>query len=209
MNNWETSLVPTRPWRSAMSIPRVLSLRKSNGGFKLIQKPVAELAALRENHFEKRDAKVGGVVSLTDALHAKGIRGDRVEIRATIDVGDSDEVGFKLRTGAGEETIVGFDTQTSMLFIDRTNSGDSSFHEKFAGKHCGPLVPDAGTVKLRIFVDESSVELFGGDGETILTDRIFPAPKSCGISMYSQGGSATFVNLDIWSLKSVWQSRGQ
>ena len=209
MNNWETNLVPTRPWRSAMSIPRVLSLRASSGGFKLVQKPVAELAALRENHFEKRDAKVGGVVSLTDALHAKRIVGDQVEIRATIDLGDSDEVGFKLRTGAGEETIVGFDNQKSMLFVDRTNSGDSSFHENFAGKHNGPLVPDAGTVTLSIFVDESSVEVFGGNGETILTDRIFPDPKSCGISIYSQGGLATFVNLDIWSLKSAWHASGQ
>ena len=29
MNNWETNLVPTSPWRSAMSIPRTLSLRRT------------------------------------------------------------------------------------------------------------------------------------------------------------------------------------
>ena len=37
MNNWETNLVPTRPWRSAMSIPRTLGLRKRGKEHVLVQ----------------------------------------------------------------------------------------------------------------------------------------------------------------------------
>ncbi len=209
MNNWETALLPTRPWRSAMSIPRVLSLRKSLDGFKMVQQPVAELTSLRGKHFSKHDTPVNGIVALTDTLQSQGIKGDRLEILATVKLRDASEFGFKVRTGPGEETVVGNNTSESRLFVDRTRSGDSSFHDKFAGKHDGPLAPKDGTVTLRIYLDDSSIEVFGGDGETVITDRIFPDPKSCGLCLYADGGEATFVQLDIWSLKSIWHTGQQ
>src|SRR5688572_24548454 len=48
MSNWEyANDVPTSPWRSAMSLPRELTLRDTPGGLRLIQYPVRELARLR------------------------------------------------------------------------------------------------------------------------------------------------------------------
>ena len=53
LNNWETCLVPTSPWRSCMSVPRVLTLRKLASGedattsdYTLIQRPVREFSKL-------------------------------------------------------------------------------------------------------------------------------------------------------------------
>jgi len=147
---------------------------------------------------------VMGTESLAAALKASAIKGDQLEIQAVIEIADSTEVGFKLRSGDGEQTIVGFDCKKSELFVDRTQSGESTFHERFAVKHSGPLSVDNGTIELRIYVDASSVEVFGGDGETVLTERIFPDPQSTGISVYSNDGNAKFQKLDVWSLKSVW-----
>ena len=49
MSNWAYTLdVPTSPWRSAMTVPRSLTLRRTSAGLRLAQKPVEELGILRE-----------------------------------------------------------------------------------------------------------------------------------------------------------------
>ncbi|HEY8837746.1 MAG TPA: glycoside hydrolase family 32 protein, partial [Dehalococcoidia bacterium] len=48
MSNWLYAQdVPTSPWRSSMTVPRELSLRRTPGGLRLVQKPVGELKKLR------------------------------------------------------------------------------------------------------------------------------------------------------------------
>ena len=59
-------------------------------------------------------------------------------------------------------------------------------------------------IRLRIFVDRSSVELFANDGETVISDRIFPSPASNGLEIYALGGSARVISLDVWKLRSAW-----
>jgi fructan beta-fructosidase len=66
-------------------------------------------------------------------------------------------------------------------------------------------------VKLHIFVDRASVEVFANDGRTNITDIIFPKPESRGIEVYAKGnggggdsGYAKLISLDIWKLKSAW-----
>jgi fructan beta-fructosidase len=59
-------------------------------------------------------------------------------------------------------------------------------------------------VKLHIFVDRSSVEVFANDGEKVMTDRIYPPPGSTGIEMYSIGDAGKVISLTVWPLKSVW-----
>ena len=48
MSNWEyATVVPTTVWRSAMTIPRELSLKSENGHYLLTSKPVREFGDLR------------------------------------------------------------------------------------------------------------------------------------------------------------------
>lgn len=200
MNNWQTNLLPTRPWRSAMSIPRTLALRPTDHGYKLIQKPIKELQTLRNAAQTLTHEPITG----DHDLSPKGIAGDRLEIQATIQLGTAKQVGFKVRVGEKEATLVGYDVRQSKLYVDRRNSGHVDFHPDFAGKHEGPLVCPNGILQLHLFVDTSSVEVFGNDGEMVITDRIFPQPGSQGVSMFASGGEATLVKLQAWTLKSVW-----
>jgi sucrose-6-phosphate hydrolase SacC (GH32 family) len=48
------------------------------------------------------------------------------------------------------------------------------------------------------------VEVFAGDGRTVITDQIFPAPASDGVALYARGGTARLVSLDAWPLASAW-----
>ena len=48
MNNWQyANQVPTSPWRSAMSVPREVTLQTVDGKPRLVQTPVEAVAALR------------------------------------------------------------------------------------------------------------------------------------------------------------------
>jgi len=89
--------------------------------------------------------------------------------------------------------------------VDRSRSGTDGFSAEFAGRHDGPLPLDDGRVRLRVFVDWSSVEVFANDGYTVITDRIFPAPESQDVALYAEGGEARLVSMDVWNLRSIWR----
>ncbi len=200
MNNWETCLHPTDPWRSAMSIPRSLSLRRTAEGLRLVQTPIRELQSLRGTPVRMATLSLPpGETPLADA----GIEGDRLEIIAEFDLGDATEVGLNVRVGEGERTVIGYDARTREVFVDRSRSGESAFHPRFAGRHAGPLAASDGRIRLHVFVDASSVEVFAADGAMVLTDCIFPAPDSRGVSV-STNGTGTTARVQAWPLKSIW-----
>ena len=206
MNNWQYGKdIPTSPWRSAQSVPRELALRTTRDGVRLVQRPVAEIQRLRGTgrRLGAQPIPVGST-----PLAARGISGTALEIVAELEVGAASELGVKVRTGRNEETVIGVDPRAGRLFVDRTRSGEVSFHPDFPGRHAGPLPIENGRVRLRILVDRSSVEVFAGDGRTVITDQIFPDPASDGVALYATGGPARLVTLEAWPLQSAWTASG-
>lgn len=197
-SNWlYANKEPTDPWRCGQSIPRVLKLKKIGNSIRLAQEPIAELASLRGEHLHIGPA---GVVEAN--LRLRGFHSDTYELSAEIDT--ASEAGFKLRKGAPEETLAGYNANSAEVFIDRTRSGIVDFSGDFPGRHAGPVVAANHRIRLCIFVDRSSVELFANDGGTVISDRIFPSPTSNGLEIYALGGSARVISLDVWKLKSTW-----
>jgi fructan beta-fructosidase len=120
------------------------------------------------------------------------------------------EIGLKVRKGNDEETVIGVNTKQAELFVDRTRSGNVGFDNKFAGRHAGPIRLDHGKkVKLHIFIDRSSVEVFGNGGECVISERVFPGHASDGVELYAQGEGGRVLRLDVWNLKSVWEHEAQ
>lgn len=205
MNNWDYGQsIPTSPWRSAQSVPREMALRTINGRIRLTSKPVGGLESLRN----KRPATASGVTvkSTSKPLIGRAAKGKALDIEATFSLKDADRFGLKVRTGAGgEETVIGYDTTSQELYVDRTRSGVGDFSSTFPGVQTAPLKPKNGKVKLRILVDWSSVEVFGGNGEAVITDQIFPDPSSTGVEVFAEGGTATLDHMQAWQLKSIWR----
>lgn len=202
LNNWQyANKTPTAPWRGAQSIPRVATLRAYPEGVRLVQRPVSELQKLRTAHFGLKNESVEKANAL---LGANNFGGDALEIIAEFEPGAASEFGFRVRKGAGEETNVAYSTASQQLSVDRTKSGAVSFDNNFPGRHAAPLPLEKNRVRLHIFVDRSSVEVFGNDGRAVITDLIFPKPDSRGVEIYATGGAAKLVSLDIWKLKSAW-----
>ena len=111
---------------------------------------------------------------------------------------------FRLRWKRDEETLVGFNVSQSEVFLDRTHSGETSFSPDFPGRHTAKLEKNS-SIKLHIFIDRSSVEIFANDGERVISERIYPHPGSDGIEFYSNGSGGKIVNFKMWPLKTTWQ----
>ena len=204
LDNWEyAAQVPTSPWRGAQSIPRALRLKRYADGIRLVQEPVAELKALRG---PEMSLLYQSASAAKRQLVSKPVHGDALEIEAEIDLGHAAEFGLEVRKGSEEQTVIGINKEKSELFVDRTRSGLTSFSAAFPGRHAAPIhLGDGKNVRLHVFVDRSPVEVFGNDGEAVISDRIFPSGGSQGLGLYSREGEARILELRIWRLKSAWR----
>ena len=201
-SNWQYANVePTAPWRGAQSIPRTLMLRRYADGLRLVQKPTRELDSLRH---EKLRISNAGLTEVNRKIRDTGAKGEVYELEGELDPGQADEIGFRLRKGKDDETLVGFDAARGEVFVDRRRSGDVSFSKDFPGRHTAKLQKNA-SVKLHVFVDHSSIEVFANDGERVLSDRIYPPPGSEGLELYAKGTGGKIISLTMCELHSVWK----
>ncbi|MCY8693768.1 GH32 C-terminal domain-containing protein [Bacillus inaquosorum] len=204
MSNWQyANDVPTSPWRSAASIPRELKLKTLTGGVRVIQTPVKELQTIRGTSKKWKNQ----TISPASQNVLAGLSGDAYELHAEFQVspGSAPEFGFKVRTGENQFTKVGYDRKNTKLFVDRSESGNVTFNPTFnTGIQTAPLKPVNGNIKMRIFVDRSSVEVFGNDGQQVITDIILPDRSSKGLELYAVNGGVKLKSLTIYPLKKVW-----
>ena len=203
MSNWEYGGdVPTSPWRSAMSIPREVGLSRTAEGIRLVQKPAREVESLRDRHFA---FKSGDVSEANAWLKERHVQGDQLELMVEFAPRSSGTEGVKVLKSDTEATVIGVDRQRGRAFVDRTQSGNVTFHQKFSGVYDAPLAVHDGRVKLHLFVDASSVEVFVNDGERVFTSLVYPSAASRGVEFFGSMTSARITSLNVWTLKSIWK----
>jgi fructan beta-fructosidase len=206
MNNWAyASVLPTGPWRGALTIPREVGVVHEEDGYHLVQLPARELTALRTIGPAMIEADDQ---SLTDrSVNLEDARGDAMEISLVFEPGTTGEVVFFLRQSGAQYTKVGYDQDRQMLFVDRTLSGNTVLRDTLPARHEAPLQPDAsGAVTLTIFLDRSSVEVFGNDGRAVLTDVILSSDDGLAMRLESTGDGAHLRSLRIWPLRTAFSA---
>lgn len=205
MNNWAYAQdIPTHPWRSSMTLPREIFLRvDENDGnhLYLARRPAPALQTLRSGHTSIQNKTITGE---SDLLSQQGVQGTMLELKAEFELAGATSFGIKLAVGETEETIVGYDVPTSELFVDRSRSGATQFHQDFISYSSVVLKPENNRIQLHLFLDRSSLEVFGNDGRVSLTNRIFPTEEGAGIVLFAKGGDAKLQSLDVWNLSSIW-----
>jgi fructan beta-fructosidase len=193
-------LIPTQGWRGAMSIPRELKLRRVDGALQLLQQPVTELITLRRQTSAMSKIEINrGENAWLPELNAR-----TVEIDMICEADDSEECGLLLRTGDGAETRIGLDRLRGTVFVDRSRSGFTPDDALFATRREAPCKNLAAgkSVRLRVLLDWSSVELFVGEGEIVITEQIFPRDEAMSLQLYAKGGAARFTGLKAHELVS-------
>jgi len=195
MSNWQyANQDPTSPWRGMLTVPRALRLKAVPEGLRLLQEPVEELRTLRGARVVVEPRSISGSAALD-------VSGDALEIQAEFAPASATAVGLSVRKGKGEETRIGYDVKAGEIFVDRRRSGSVAVHPDFAGRHAARLATQDGRIRIHILVDRSSVEVFAGGGEAVITDRIFPSPASQGVELWSEGGTASLASFEAWPLE--------
>jgi hypothetical protein len=203
MSNWEyANDVPTVPWRSAMSIPRELTLRSTATGLRLVQKPVRELASYRGKQHRYSGASLA---KANQWLQKREFATPLLEVELEVQPRGTEGITLELATERNETVEVHCDPVRSSLILDRTRSGRIDFHDKFPGRYEAPLGLRDGKIKLNLVIDRSSLEVFGDEGLLMphephasrRQDANVPLPRACRLleeSNNSESGSSRFPN---------------
>ena len=214
MSNWQyAGETPPLPGRGEMTTARRIYLRQEAGAngttfLTLVQEPVLKLP--------ENDPPASGALTIDEANRKFGGKepGDSVYmLQANLEVGTASEMGIRLRRSsmkpdepAEEEIVIGIDRAKGEIFVDRMRSGYVSFSPDFPVRTAAPLKrPGATSVPIEIVVDRNSVEVFAEDGETVLTNLIFPSDSSQGIAFYATvppagGTTAHILDLNLFPL---------
>ncbi|MDT3426985.1 levanbiose-producing levanase [Paenibacillus forsythiae] len=206
MSNWDYPFsFPTSPWNGQMSVPRELKLTDIAGtGIRLTETPVAEMNALRGTATSINNV----TVTPSSANPLAAVKGTAYEIDAVLELpsgSTASEFGFHLREGGGQQTVVGYKTSPSEMFVDRSSAGANGFTANFHPVHSTVLPLEDGRVKMHIYVDESSIEAFGNDGKAVFSNMIFPGAARTGLSFYTTGGDVKIVSLNVYPLGNTWR----
>lgn len=202
MSNWRYPFsMPTSPWKGNLSVPRELKLRELPGvGLRLVQTPVKELEALRGEAvaLPARDLQPGENPLL-------GLRGTSFELEAELALSPEARLELKVRKGQGQETVIRYDAGAARLYVDRTKSGDASFEAGFAETVEAPVQARDGKLKLRLYADESTLEVFANDGEAAISSLIYPDPISNGLELGVSRGTVRLETLRFYPMRTVWR----
>jgi fructan beta-fructosidase len=189
----------TNPWKGQMSIPHDLSLKTTADGLVLNQLPSAFVTRVlpkyaKGNAIEEKNISINGA---GPALYGEG---NAYWIDAEFAIKNAKTIGFNVveKPGTDKKVIVGYNVEKQQLFINCTTS------EK-ANKSLENLVQTApmkavnGIVKIKVLLDRSSLEVFGNDGEKVISTMIYPDQDATGLSAFSEG-AAVIKSLKIWNL---------
>jgi len=206
MSNWDyAQVVPTTVWRSAMTLPRELTLHQTPGGYRIFSCPVKQLQSLRGTRAAIPGTAIEGILDLSTPL--KGISPAAMELKLDfIYSGTEADFGVELSNEKGDIYRIGFDAARKVWYSDRSRSGKNNFSESFAGPRPAeaPRVSGNKTVRFHLFFDSASAELFADDGANVLTEIFFPQEPFSKVKVYAGKGKVKLIGGEGFALRGIW-----
>ena len=161
---------PMMAWMSNWQYANGVPTRQYRSANTICREPFLYEAADRQLYLGSRPSPE------YDALHL-----DRtVKVKGTCTV--------TLSNDEGEALTIRYDQKAMTLTVDRSKSGATRFSRDFAVPATAPVHNRLTT--LRIFIDNSSVEVFGNNGEVSLTTLVFPQHPYTHLTLNNKPPSA-------------------
>ncbi len=206
MSNWQyAQVVPTGVWRSAMTLPRELSLVSENNKYILASQPVKEIQLLRERKAELKPALVKDVFDLDQNL-AQPLYPIEYQLALTFPKTEaSSDFGIELYNTKGENLLIGYDKNKNEFYMNREKAGLSDFSKDFKGIHTSPFTFSGEPVEMHLIIDAASVELFAMQGRVVMTEIFFPSEGFTGIRLYSRNGNIQLDSCTVYKLTTIWK----
>ena len=112
------------------------------------------------------------------------------------------DLGVKvlLKDKTNQEAIVGYNLTNEQLYINNINAGKSNLSEN-SGIFTNPMKIERGRIKLQIFVNKTSVEVFANEGEASVFAKVFPEENSTDWQIFSVG-KAKIAKLSVFEQRN-------
>ncbi|KTS91136.1 levanase [Microbacterium testaceum] len=195
-NFWDyphnTPTIDTDGYNGDDMIVRDLRLVRDERGYRLISAPTAALADYVTTTHLVGDVEVSAHVDLDVSAVAYDLECDVSWSASTQDVG----VQVCRAPGGTRFVAAGLDVTKGSAYLDRSFTANPT-----RGRSEAPFDPTAGSVRLRVLVDRTSVEVFVADGETVQSHRVFPLSGDERVRLYSSGGAAVFRDVTVRELE--------
>ncbi|EMY8535102.1 MULTISPECIES: glycoside hydrolase family 32 protein [Bacillus] len=162
-------------WAHCLTIPRELTLE----GNILKQRPVSELKELRTS-----SKSISGCVQNETCVLLDLLKERSYELEVQLQVEKANVFGISLFHHEEESFPITFHREKGTVSVERGN-----FQHRFGGEYgytrCKQIqIQDS--MSMQIFVDQSIVEVFLCDGDTVFTSRVFPRKDlESGISLFA------------------------
>ena len=187
LDMWNVDMHETKDgWAGMMTVPRELRVKDD----KIFSTPVKELEKLRKwNPIILKD------VVIDEATTFEGVAGEAYELVLTIDATASKKFSIALRASDIEQTVLTYNLNGTFK-LDRTNSGEPINFQSVREIQTEPC----DKLKLHIFIDRSSIEVFINDGAEVLSARIYPKRTSQKIIFLPEDELLKIDSLEYYKL---------
>ena len=200
MSNWAYARdTPTEVWRSAMTLPRTLSLAKIGEEYTLLNYPVPGISEIL---IEETSLSLEVPSDGQEAITLEN--GNQSSIHFSTPLTD---FTLSFRNDAGEELVIELDSTERLVVLDRSKSGIVDFQETFSNTQQMPLDNIIeGELDFDIFLDASSVEVFVNKGQYVMTAQIFPTESYSEFAILNHGNTRFELNeLKVNSVSGIWK----
>lgn len=212
VGNWNYSpKAPTQYTYNGLgveSIPRDLSLKKFSEGIRLVQTPIPELKQIRQKPVRIQNAKISGthpIATYAPFSPAKNV----YEIDAAFNkINPTAIFGFNICVDnkLNRKLILKYDASSSRLSIDRTHCTDTVINDSFPVIVSTNVALENNRLRLHIFVDQSTVEVFTSEGKTVFSMLTYPGTSQVGVEVFSLNGITNLSKFTGWQLHSIWDN---
>ncbi|WP_222887785.1 glycoside hydrolase family 32 protein [Enterobacter sp. C2] len=185
LDMWESPLPEQQDgWAGMLSLPRELSLSADN---RVQMRPAKEVESLRQGWYP------WSVSTLNNQQISVAENTGAMEVVLNWKGAESDAEQYGLSLGDGLRIYV--DAQMQRLVLERRYP-----QHGLCGTRSVPLTLDH-DLHLRVFIDNSSVEVFVNDGEACLSSRIYPDANQRDLRLFAWSGSASLSDGGAWQLE--------
>ncbi len=201
MSNWQYAVTtPTERWRSAMTVPRELSLHKNGDTYTLRNYPLPQLDSIIQKDTATNLTLAPN--SEKSLFFEEGLQPSEIRFNTA-----NTDFKMELSNEKGERIGIIFDGTSNLVILDRTHSGLKDFQPNFANTLQYMVLDDFGQEEqeVRVLLDNSSLELFVNGGQNVMTVQLFPTTAYTTLKF--QNNSKTNLELKGFqkgSIASIW-----
>ncbi|XLS28698.1 glycoside hydrolase family 32 protein [Flavobacteriaceae bacterium M23B6Z8] len=199
MSNWNYARnTPTEVWRSAMTLPRELSLSKIDDSYFLSNYPLQAFEKIIEKGTSSK-------IKTAKKLLFQSSNFSQSEI---VFKTKNRNFEFTFSNENGDILTLSLDGFKNEFKLDRTRSGITDFEESFGAKvHKMPInkLPNE-VIEFRMVMDWSSIEVFINKGQYVMTQQVFPKSffTKLQIENKEEGKDLILTDFSNNSINSIW-----